>query len=125
RHTADRSWQGNLLLRVLSEQSEGARHQCGARQAGVSGVGKIRSLGAERPTTCGRLLRSILAATIAVSRTSRLGNDVDGQPSRDLRRNIQNGKDSQARGSGGLAHLAQQFLQSDLPGGTGTASAIE
>ena len=65
-----------------------------ARPARISRTGKIRPLGAERQTSCRRLLRAILAAPVAVSRSRRLGNALDRQSSRHLRRHLQNGKDA-------------------------------
>ena len=118
---------GNVtcFCEFCQRKAKGARHQCGARQARISGAGKIRSLGAQRQTPRGRLLRSILADPVAVSRTGRMGNALHRRPSRDLRRALQNGKDGQADDAGGLAHLAQQFLQSHLPRGTGPARTLE
>ncbi len=61
-------------------------HQCRARPAGISRAGEIRSLGAQRQAPRGRLLRSILADPVALSRTGRMGNALHRRSSRNLRR---------------------------------------
>ena len=80
-----------------------------ARQ-GFLELEKFVRVGTERQASLGRLLRPILADPVALSRAGGLGNALHRQPSRNLRRTLQNGKDGQVHDSGGLAHLAQHFL---------------
>ena len=71
----------------------------------------------------GRLLRHALAPDAALSGTAGLGDALDRQPARDLRRHAHQGESREALRRRRLAHLAQQLLQPDLPRRAGPVGA--
>ena len=105
----------HLLLRVLRAQGAASAASTPRARARVSSAGDFRPGRAPAPAAGGWLLCHGLAPDAALPGTAGLGNAVDRQPARNLRRHVHKVKQIKPGLGDRLAHLAQQFLQPDLP----------
>ena len=113
RHSAE-PHRRDLLLRVLRAQSARPRHQRGTRPRRLYRACRFHRCGHSRQTARGWLLCRGVAPDAALSGTAGLGDALDRQPARNLRRHAPEGESGQTLHRHRLAHLAQQFLQSHL-----------
>ena len=118
---------GNVtcFCEFCQSQSKSPRHQFRPRPPGISGAGKIRSLGAQRQAPCRRLLRQfwrLLLRYPELAAWEMLWTDSLRETYAAIYKTVKTAKPARARG---LAHLAQQFLQSHLPRRAGPSRDLE
>ena len=110
----------HLLLPVLRAQGAGARHRPGARARRLPGPRYFRAGGPGTQASGGRLLRDLVAADAAPSGSAGMGDAVDRQPARDVRRDVREGEIDQARDGGraGTSGTTTRSARSTAPSRT-------